>query len=289
MARSIICRTQLDSAPLTEHGAHEAAPPGEAPLPDVESPSFQQELRRRIAGDGLRLVGGVDISAVHAPGEDAAANATPQRAFAGLAVLTFPALEVVFTEERDVTLTQPYSPGFLGFREVPHLLPLLESARKAGCYPQVVLCDGFGTLHQRGCGSASHLGVVANVPTIGVGKTLNAVDGLSTSGVRDMMRAALATDAAAPARDRGAKRPSEDTLVVRPLRGQSGRLLGAAMAGHAGSEVPLYVSVGHRVSLASAVEVVARCCRHRVPEPIRVADLRTRERAREAHAAPRAP
>jgi deoxyinosine 3'endonuclease (endonuclease V) len=88
----------------------------------------------------------------------------------------------------EVDLDVPYAAGFLGFREVPAFLRLLR--RPLSVKPQCLLVDGFGKLHPRQCGSASHLGVLIGIPTIGVGKNLLAVDGLSEAQVRqDMMEA----------------------------------------------------------------------------------------------------
>lgn len=69
----------------------------------------------------------------------------------------------------------PYIPGFLAFRELPPIMPLLKR-----CPIQIdcVLVDGNGILHNNGCGFASHLGVIADIPTIGVSKHMFDVDGL---------------------------------------------------------------------------------------------------------------
>ncbi|KAM0006289.1 putative deoxyribonuclease V [Helianthus debilis subsp. tardiflorus] len=136
-------------------------------------------------------------------------------------------------------------------------------------YPQLMI-DGNGILHPRGMcfcfGSACHLRVLADLPTIGVGKNLHHVDGLTNSGVRELLEA-------------------EDNFNVDfiPLVGDSGNTLGAALHSSKGSFKPIFVSVGHRVSLASAVEVVKRTCKYRVPEPIRQADIRSRDYLRKHH------
>lgn len=74
-------------------------------------------------------------------------------------------------------MSEPYIPGFLAFREVPHLLACFRELGEE-FRPQVVLVDGNGVLHPRGFGLASHLGVLLDLPTIGVGKNLLCVDGL---------------------------------------------------------------------------------------------------------------
>lgn len=161
-----------------------------------------------------------------------------------------------------VKLELPYIPGFLAFREVPHLVPLFEQLRadQPRLWPQMVFVDGNGVLHPRGFGLASHLGVLIGIPTIGVGKTFFHVDGLDMREVKAQAAAAC--------------HKGGDWI---PLIGQSGVEWGAAFRSTDGSSNPIYVSVGHRISLASAVLLTQASCLHRVPEPIRQADLRSRE------------
>lgn len=154
---------------------------------------------------------------------------------------------------------------------------------------QVLLVDGFGQLHQRGCGSASHLGVVCGLPTVGVGKTLVALDGLSERAVRSECAAAIAAQrerasqeggGAAEAGREGPPPHCQQDLCL-PLRGASGGApLGMAVC-KTGTSRPIFVSVGHRLSLPTATRLVLACSRHRVPEPIRQADLRSRAFIRE--------
>ena len=122
--------------------------------------------------------------------------------------------------------------------------------------------DGNGVLHPRGFGLASHLGVTADIPTVGVAKNLHCVDGLDKRSVRAVMAA------------------SPPGAAV-PLRGYSGAVLGAAVCAAPGTTKPLYVSVGHRMALDTSVALVRRCCRFRVPEPVRLADQSSRAWIRE--------
>ncbi|KAJ9077311.1 hypothetical protein DSO57_1017949 [Entomophthora muscae] len=114
---------------------------------------------------GLNIVAGVDISFFK---QDA------NSAIATLVILNFPELEIVHTESSIIKLEHAYIPGFLAFREVPPLLKLLENVKikSPQFYPQVVLVDGNGVLHPRKFGLACHLGVAAQIPTIGVAKNL---------------------------------------------------------------------------------------------------------------------
>ncbi|KAL5660948.1 hypothetical protein ACJX0J_028073, partial [Zea mays] len=113
----------------------------------------------------LKYIGGTDISFLK---ED------PSTACAAVVVLNADTLEVVHEEFNVVRLQVPYIPGFLAFREAPVLLGLLEKVKINAPHfcPQLLMVDGNGLLHPRGFGLACHLGVLADIPTIGVGKNL---------------------------------------------------------------------------------------------------------------------
>jgi deoxyinosine 3'endonuclease (endonuclease V) len=112
----------------------------------------------------LKLIGGVDMSFIKGNDLDALAM---------LVVLSYPALEVVYEASAMVQLTAPYISGFLAFREAPHLLQLLSHLKREqpSLYPDVLFVDGNGVLHPARLGLASYLGVVAGVPSIGIGKS----------------------------------------------------------------------------------------------------------------------
>ncbi|BBI30521.1 endonuclease V [Acanthamoeba castellanii medusavirus] len=217
----------------------------------AEEQRWEEEQRRMkdrlVTSDAfdpcVRYVGGVDISFVKGDAVSACAS---------LVVLAYPSLELVWSVERMVAMELPYISGFLAFREAPHLARLIDHLRaeRPDLEPQVLFVDGNGILHPRGFGLASHLGVLSGIPTIGVAKTFLHVDGLDARSVKSAMR---------------------DGRL--PLVGSSGTEWGVALKSTKGSTNPIYVSVGHRVSLASAETLTAACCRHRVPEPIRQADL----------------
>lgn len=168
-------------------------------------------------------------------------------------------------------LTAPYIPGYLAFREVHFLLELLAELRASQpkLLPQAILVDGNGILHPFRFGLACHLGVLSGIPTVGVGKTLHHVDGLS----KDSMRSVSAS----------LERVGQHAELI----GHSGGVWGALLRTTSPAEgnfKPVVVSVGHGLSLASAVALVWRTCKHRIPEPVRQADLRSREWLR-AHGA----
>lgn len=124
----------------------------------------------------------------------------------------------------------------------------------------MTLVDGNGVLHPQGFGLASHFGVLENIPTIGVGKTFLHVDGLTKPDVKALMAKAR-----------------EDGSDLVKLTGESGKVWGAALCGTTGVKNPVYVSVGHMLSLDASVAIAQACSQYRVPEPIRQADLRSRE------------
>ncbi|KAL1552627.1 endonuclease V-like isoform X1 [Salvia divinorum] len=212
-----------------------------------------QDIRDSDRGKFLKYIGGADLSF---------SKTDPSIACATLVVLDVSTLEVVHEVSNTVELRVPYVPGFLAFREAPVLLELLEKLKNTALqlYPQVLMVDGNGLLHPRGFGLACHLGVLADLPTIGIGKNLHHVDGLTQHGVRQLLEA-----------------NGNSCSDVFTLIGDSGSTLGAALRSTVGSRKPIFISVGHRISLASAIETVKLSCRYRVPEPIRQADIRSRD------------
>jgi deoxyribonuclease V len=153
-----------------------------------------------------------------------------------VAVLDYESLEPV---ESQVSISEtrfPYVPTLLSFREVP---PAILSIRKLKASPDVFLVDGQGFAHPYHCGFASHLGLIINKPTIGIAKSR------------------LIGEVENP--------PTKDTYSVLKYHG---KVVGAAAMTKHGRR-PLYVSVGHMVSLKRAIEIVSHCIGNsRVPEPI---------------------
>ncbi|XP_028709433.1 endonuclease V isoform X4 [Peromyscus leucopus] len=153
---------------------------------------------------GLQRVGGVDVSFV---------NGDSDRACASLVVLSYPELKVVYEDSHMVHLKAPYVSGFLAFREVPFLVELVQrlQQKEPGFMPQVLLVDGNGVLHQRGFGVACHLGVLTDLPCVGVAKKLLRVDGLENNSLHKEKIMLL--------------QAGGDTF---PLMGNSGTVLGMA-------------------------------------------------------------
>ncbi|XP_052789262.1 endonuclease V-like isoform X2 [Mya arenaria] len=160
-------------------------------------------------------------------------------ACAALVILSYPQLEVAYNDCQMVKLTAPYIPGFLGFREVPMIQKLFDQLKRErpDLVPHCVMVDGNGILHPKEFGSACHLGVSLGLPCIGVAKKLFHVDGLE-------------------------KDASHKEKALRSCDT---------------TKNPIYISQGHLVSMDTSVRLVQHCCRHRVPEPVRLADINSRE------------
>lgn len=205
------------------------------PLTAEEAIIIQQELASEvITSDQLttvQYVAGVDVGFTE--------SGTITRA--AVAVLSFPNLQLQEYALAYRPTTFPYVPGFLSFREVPAVLEALE---KLSITPDLILCDGQGIAHPRKFGIACHLGVLTNIPAIGVAKSL-------LVGKHSEL--------------------SEQRLAWQPLI-YRGETIGAVLRTRTGVK-PVYVSSGHRVSLTTAIDYVLRCTtKYRLPETTRWAD-----------------
>ena len=203
-------------------------------LMPAEAIALQQQLRQRVDRTNrlpeVRHVAGVDV------GFEAAGTVTR----AAVAVLSFPDLKLVETALARRPTQFPYVPGLLSFRELPAVLDALAGLKTS---PDVILCDGQGIAHPRRFGIASHLGVLLDVPTIGVGKTRLV--------------------------GRHAEPPDTKGAWVPLLDGEEA--IGAVLRTRAGVK-PVYVSSGHRVSLETAIRLTLACVtRYRLPETTRQA------------------
>lgn len=171
-------------------------------------------------------------------GTDVGFEAGGTVARAAVVVLDFPSLAPRAQSIARVPVGFPYVPGYLSFRELPALLAALAGLALA---PDLILCDGQGLAHPRRFGLACHLGVLTGIPTIGVAKSR-----------------LIGTHARLPLA-RGSR------VALR----EEGEVIGAVLRTHAGVK-PLYVSIGHRVSLARAVGIALACApRYRLPETTR--------------------
>ena len=157
-------------------------------------------------------------------------------------VLRYPELSIVEVEIAQGKVTMPYIPGLLSFRESPLILAACE---KLFNVPDIILIDGQGIAHPRRVGLASHVGLFLDLPTIGCAKSILC----------------------------GQHRPVGEEAGSHAELLDNGELIGAALRTKSGVR-PIYVSVGHKIDLASALQWVIKCCRgYRLPEPTRLAHL----------------
>jgi deoxyribonuclease V len=214
-------------------------PTAEWPHRPAEACAVQERLRDRVvAADRLGPVR-------HVAGADAHYRADGGNTVAAIVVLRFPDLAPHASASAARPTDFPYVPGLLSFREAPAVLDALRRLYPA---PDLLLVDGQGVAHPRRFGIASHIGVLADIPTIGVAKSR------------------LVGSYEEPAPERGA---------WAPLR-HRGERIGAVLRTRTGKR-PVFVSVGHRVGLETAIDFVLRCApRYRLPEPIRHADRLSR-------------
>lgn len=207
-----------------------------------EAAEIQRDLRRRVSlVDGfpeLRLVAGVDVCVPAGTNEGHAA----------VAILSLPDFELVEVRKATRTLTFPYIPGFLSFRETPVVFAAFE---KVVHVPDVIIVDGQGIAHPRGLGIAAHLGLLLDVPAVGCAKS-------HLFGVYEE-----------PGPERGA---------ATPLLDRDGKPIGNVVRTRTGTK-PVFVSPGHKVSFESSVRIVLDCSpKYRLPEPIRAAHRLAAER-----------
>lgn len=201
-----------------------------------EAIAIQEQLRKEVITsdcfeEPVNYVAGVDMGFEE--------GGTISRA--AVAVLSFPDLKLLESAIARRPTSFPYVPGFLSFRELPAVIDALE---KISTMPDLILCDGQGIAHPRRFGIACHLGLIADIPAIGVAKSI-----------------LIGKHQEVPE-----KRGSWQPLVNRS------EIIGAVLRTRTGTK-PLYVSSGHRVSLNTAIDYVLRCTpKYRLPETTRIAD-----------------
>ncbi|MGD0745207.1 MAG: endonuclease V [Verrucomicrobiota bacterium] len=175
-------------------------------------------------------------------GADCAFSGDKQTIFAAAVVYDRETLRIVEVAHAIRPAEFPYVPGFLSFREGPAVTQAVRALRHEF---GAILFDGQGFAHPRRCGIASHLAIQLDKPGVGVAKSRL----MGSFGK-------LAAEAGATATLRDGD--EQIGVVLRTQRGIR----------------PVFVSVGHRVDLASAIKLVLACCtRYRIPEPTRQADI----------------
>ena len=208
---------------------------GEPPSPR-EAFRIQKEL-------SLRVVQTPDPKPVSTiAGADIAICVKEKKLVCGIILFSYPELEEI---ERVWTVSDevfPYIPGLLGFREAPCVIRTFAELR-GRC--DMIMIDGHGLAHPRGFGLACHVGVLLDIPAIGVAKKC------------------LYGTFSEPGLNKGKR-----TLI----RGKEGEVVGAALRTRDGVK-PVFVSIGNRIDLDTSVMIALECSRGlRIPEPTRLAD-----------------
>jgi deoxyribonuclease V len=158
-------------------------------------------------------------------------------------VLDYESLKLLESQVATCQVKMPYIPTLLSFREIP---PAIASIRKLKIQPDVFLVDAQGLAHPYRCGFASHLGLIMGKPTIGAAKSRLIGQPVEMNG---------------------------QTFLV-----DKGEVIGAVVTTQQGAK-PIYVSIGHMVSLETAVKIVKHCAKSRIPEPtLQAHKLATKER-----------
>jgi deoxyribonuclease V len=166
--------------------------------------------------------------------------------YAAVVVLAFPDLGVVETACAARKVAFPYIPGLLSFREGP---AVLDAFYRLKTVPDLLLLNGHGYAHPERFGIASHVGVILDIPSVGIAQRL------------------LTGSAAFPDAGRGSVQPVLDKSEV----------IGMAVRTKEGSK-PVFVSAGHRVNLELAVEIALKTTTsHRITEPVWHADQLSRQ------------
>jgi deoxyribonuclease V len=147
------------------------------------------------------------------------------------AVLDYESLRLLESETATCQVKMPYIPTLLSFREIP---PAMAAIRKLKIQPDVFLVDAQGYAHPYRCGLASHLGLALGKPTVGAAKSRLIGEPVEFNG---------------------------ETFLV-----DKGEVIGAMVTTQEGAK-PIYVSVGHMVSLGTAVKIIKHCSKSRIPEP----------------------
>ena len=168
--------------------------------------------------DELNYIGGCDQAFID------------NKVISGVVVLDYKTLKIVEKKYAVAEAPVQYIPGFLSYREGP---AIVEAVNKLQQKPDILLVDGNGILHERKLGMASHVGILLDMPTIGVAKSLLLGE------------------------------EKEGKIVV------DGEIRAVTMRTKEHSK-PIYISPGHRVSLKTAEEVVKKCMveKHKLPEPL---------------------
>ena len=199
---------------------------------------IQKELRTRVIHTDV-----LPAKIKYIAGTDVAYNDEDNSMIGAVVILDAETLKVIETAHHEMKTTFPYVPGLFSFREIP---ALLEAFKKLKTQPELIVCDAQGIAHPYGLGMATHLGLELDIPTIGCAKKRL---------IGEYDKSKLPTE-------RGAIQSLffEGKEICAALRTQDGIK-------------PMFVSIGHKVSLETALNWVLKLCpKYRLPETTRQAD-----------------
>lgn len=181
----------------------------------------------------IRYIAGVDV----------AYNDASDKMIGAIVILDSITFKVVEEVSHEMGITFPYVPGLFSFREIP---PLIEAFKKLTIKPDLIVCDAQGIAHPKGMGMATHLGIELDIPTIGCAKKR-----LVGNYDKNLL---------------GLKRGDSQELIYNDL------LVGKALRTQDNTN-PMYVSIGHKISLETAIHWILKLTPdYRLPETTRQAD-----------------
>ena len=200
----------------------------------------------------IRYIAGLDISFTK----------TNDQAVASMVIFDYSTLNIVAKISVNCRMKIPYIASYLAFREAPVFMKLLDIQKEHCSHltPQVILIDGNGVWHPRRAGNASHFGVLSGIPCFGITKNVLYAEGITREKIEELL-----TDNA----------PGENQYVQ--VTGDSGQVLGLAYNVTGSVKNAVYISVGHRITLETAWQIFQSVTKYRICEPIRQADLLSRE------------
>ena len=167
--------------------------------------------------------------------------------------------KLIYEDNLMCKMDVPYVSSFLGFREIEHYKLIMNRFFQA--YPGsenkiIVMVDGNGIYHKREFGSATHLGYDINISTIGVSKNIMEIFGITRENVSNNLK-------------------YKNKLKLTKTNGDT--IAYALKTGSATENNPIFVSIGHKISIETAVRIVNEYIKFKVPEPIRNSDIKSRD------------
>lgn len=197
---------------------------------------IQRELRDKVIStngfDSIKTVAGADLAILK----------DQNKLVCGIKVFSYPELVEVESACEVVDENFPYIPGLLAFREGPAIIKTYNKLKQK---PDVLILDGQGIAHPRGLGIACYVGVLLDIPTMGIGKK-------KLYGTYSQ--------------------PEDIPGAYESLFSKNGEQIGVALRTKSRTK-PVFISIGHKIDLSTSLSIANKCCRgYKVPEPTRLAD-----------------